>query len=83
MEEEEEAGQQKEVKEEEEEEEEVCAICLGPMNDEEEEDKDDMVRRLQCSHDFHGGCMESWTSTCSRKGLPLTCPTCRRPLVHG
>lgn len=72
-------GREQEIDVEEGDEEEVCAICLGPM-DEEEEDPDDVVCRLQCSHDFHGGCVEGWTSTCNRKGLPLTCPTCRRPL---
>ena len=63
-------------------EEEVCAICLGPMDDE-EEDEDDMICRLQCSHEFHVGCVDSWTSTCTRKGLLLTCRTCRGPLVLG
>lgn len=77
---EDEGDEQKEEKEEVEEE--VCAICLGPMNDEEEEE-DEVVCRLQCSHEFHGGCMDSWTSNCTRKGLPLTCPTCRQPLMHG
>ena len=40
------------------EEEEVCAICLGPMDDD-DEDKDDVICRQQCSHEFHGGCVES------------------------
>ena len=68
-----------EPKREKEEEEDICAICLGPMD--EEEDEDDVIWRLQCSHAFHGGCLESWTSTRNRKGLPLTCPTCRQPLL--
>lgn len=68
------------TEEEEEEEEDDCAICLGPMDDE-GEDEDDLVCQLQCSHEFHRSCVEHWTSTCNHKGLSLTCPTCRRPLV--
>jgi len=79
---EEEEEEEEEQKEEREEDDEDCAICLGPMG-EEEEDQDDVIHRLECSHDFHRSCVESWTTTCTRKGLPLTCPTCRRPLVLG
>lgn len=79
---EEEEEEEKEQKKEREEDDEDCAICLGPMEDE-EEDHDDAICRLQCSHEFHRCCVDSWTSTCARKGLPLTCPTCRRPLVLG
>ena len=48
--------------------------------DDEEEDHADVVSRLQCSHEFHGGCVGDWVTTCNRKGLPLTRSTCRRPL---
>jgi hypothetical protein len=75
-----EAEKEQEEKEQEEEKEELCAICLGPIDDKEEEDPDDVICRVQCTHEFHGGCVGSWTSTCTRKGLSLTCPTCRRPL---
>jgi rubrerythrin len=78
LEEEEEEEQHKEEKEEEEE---VCAVCLCSMDDE-EDDHADMVSRLQCSYEFHGGCVGDWVTTCNRKGLPLTCPTCRGPFLY-
>lgn len=81
--EEEEEEEEGEELQEEENDSEGCAICLDPMDDDDEEEEDDVVCRLQCSHEFHGSCVESWTSTCTRKGLPLTCPTWRRPLVRG
>jgi DNA primase len=46
-----------------------CSICLNETN------KDNIIRRLICSHDFHINCIEMWLSD------NTTCPMCRYDLM--
>lgn len=46
----------------------VCPICLMQM------EKNDLVRKTPCAHDFHSNCIDSW---CLKT---LTCPVCRADL---
>jgi hypothetical protein len=45
-----------------------CSICLN-------ETKDNIIRRLICSHDFHINCIETWLSN------NTSCPICRYNLM--
>ena len=45
-----------------------CSICLN-------ETKDNIIRKLICSHDFHINCIETWLSN------NTSCPICRYNLM--
>jgi transcriptional regulator with XRE-family HTH domain len=45
-----------------------CSICLN-------ETKDNIIRKLICSHNFHINCIETWLSN------NTSCPICRYKLI--
>lgn len=45
---------------------EMCAICL------EDYKKNDLVRRLYCSHQYHEDCLREWTNK------KINCPVCKK-----
>ena len=47
-----------------------CAVCLSRFEDGEE------IRKLQCKHIFHKGCLDMWL----QQDCP-TCPLCRRRVL--
>ena len=42
----------------------ICAICMDELNN-------DNYVKLQCTHEFHKHCIDSWFK------IKLTCPNCR------
>jgi hypothetical protein len=67
------------VVEEEEDKEEVCVECpVYLMAVEEGEAR----VRTDCGHEYHDGCLGRWADKCRGRGLPLTCPYCRRELAE-
>ena len=46
-----------------------CAICIDKMN------AGQMIRRLECSHYFHKGCVDKWLKQ------KATCPICLRKIL--
>jgi tetratricopeptide (TPR) repeat protein len=55
-----------------------CPVCLHPLAAEEGEEGG--VGVLGCGHEYHVTCMDAWVSTCVRKRLDVTCPSCRAPV---
>lgn len=47
-----------------------CAVCLSEFKEDEE------IRKLQCPHTFHKGCLDRWLQQCS-----ATCPLCRTKVL--
>lgn len=46
-----------------------CSVCFESI--------DQQFYKLECEHEFHIGCLNSWTKTCNEKGGCPTCPMCR------
>jgi tetratricopeptide (TPR) repeat protein len=56
-----------------------CPVCLQPLGAEGGEDEEQGVL-IMCGHEFHVTCLDAWVSTCVRKRLDVTCPSCRAPV---
>jgi hypothetical protein len=54
-----------------------CPVCLHPLGAEGEEEEGVLI---MCGHEFHVTCLDAWVSTCVRKRLDVTCPSCRAPV---
>jgi tetratricopeptide (TPR) repeat protein len=58
-----------------------CPVCLQPLGAEgEEEEEEEEKGVLTCGHEYHVACLDAWVSTCVRKRLEVTCPSCRAPV---
>jgi tetratricopeptide (TPR) repeat protein len=56
-----------------------CPVCLTPLGTEEGGEEEEGVL-IMCGHEFHVTCLDAWVSTCVRKRLDVTCPSCRAPV---
>jgi hypothetical protein len=54
-----------------------CPVCLQPLGAEGGEEKGVLI---MCGHEYHETCLDAWVSTCVRKRLDVTCPSCRAPV---
>jgi tetratricopeptide (TPR) repeat protein len=55
-----------------------CPVCLQPLGAEDGEEEEGVL--ILCGHEFHVTCLDAWVSTCVRKKLDVTCPSCRAPV---
>jgi hypothetical protein len=54
-----------------------CPVCLQPLGAEGGEEEGVLI---MCGHEYHETCLDAWVSTCVRKRLDVTCPSCRAPV---
>ncbi len=54
----------------EEKEEELCSICNDVFKHK--------TSTFVCSHNFCQTCIVQWNVECRRRGVPVTCPVCRK-----
>jgi hypothetical protein len=54
-----------------------CPVCLQPLAAEGGQEEGVLI---MCGHEFHVTCLDTWVSTCVRKRLDVTCPSCRAPV---
>jgi tetratricopeptide (TPR) repeat protein len=54
-----------------------CPVCLQPLGAEGGEEEGVLI---MCGHEYHVTCLDAWVSTCVRKRLDVTCPSCRAPV---
>jgi tetratricopeptide (TPR) repeat protein len=52
-----------------------CPVCLHPLGAEGGEGEEGVL--IMCGHEYHVTCLDTWVSTCVRKRLEVTCPSCR------
>jgi tetratricopeptide (TPR) repeat protein len=74
-------GPAEEANEEEAEAKDDCPVCLQPLGAEGGEEEEGVL--ITCGHEFHVTCLDAWVSTCVRKRLDVTCPSCRAPVNRG